>query len=102
MGRHVPQTAYSLRQCHLLISPPNCTQELAAKYKKTVAQVALKWAVQRGTVVIPKSNRPERLEENIKLFDFEIEDADMKRISSLDRKARSNNPAPFWGIDLYA
>ena len=77
-------------------------QELAAKYKKTVAQVALKWAVQRGTVVIPKSNRPERLEENIKLFDFEIEEQDMKRISNLDRKARSNNPAPFWGIDLYA
>lgn len=64
--------------------------------------MALRWGIQRNTVVIPKSNRPERLAENLDLFDFELSDEEIKSITALDKKARSNNPAPFWGIDLYA
>lgn len=77
-------------------------QEVAGKYGKSVAQVILRWGVQRNTVVIPKSNRVERLKENFGIFDFELSAEDMSKITALDRRARSNNPEPFWGLDLFA
>lgn len=57
---------------------------LAAKYRKSVAQVVLRWLIQRGVVVIPKSVRPERMAENIDVFDFTLAPEDMERIASLD------------------
>lgn len=59
--------------------------QLAGKYKKTPAQIMLRWNIQRGIVVIPKSTHLERMEENINVFDFEITEKDMKRISELDK-----------------
>jgi 2,5-diketo-D-gluconate reductase A len=59
---------------------------IAAKYKKSVAQVILRWLTQRGVVVIPKSVRKERIEENFSLFDFELSSADMDAIATLDTK----------------
>ena len=58
--------------------------DLATKYSKTPAQILLRWGVQRGTTVIPKSVKPERMVENIGLFDFEIADEDMKAIAGLN------------------
>ncbi|KAH9610723.1 hypothetical protein KSS87_003674 [Heliosperma pusillum] len=75
---------------------------LAEKYKRTVAQVVLRWGLQRDTVVIPKTSKTERLEENIQVFDFELEKEDVELIKSIDRKYRTNQPAVFWGVDLYA
>ncbi|KAJ3695638.1 hypothetical protein LUZ60_001015 [Juncus effusus] len=75
---------------------------LAEKYNKTVAQLVLKWGIQRNTVVIPKSSKVERLRENFGVFDFTISDDDMDKIKAVDRKYRTNQPAKFWGIDLYA
>uniref|UniRef100_A0A2N9GY88 NADP-dependent oxidoreductase domain-containing protein n=1 Tax=Fagus sylvatica TaxID=28930 RepID=A0A2N9GY88_FAGSY len=75
---------------------------LAAKYKRTVAQILLRWGIQRNTVVIPKTSKLERLEENFQVFDFELTKEDMDLIESLDRKYRTNNPTKFWGIDMYA
>nr|XP_009804626.1 PREDICTED: NADP-dependent D-sorbitol-6-phosphate dehydrogenase-like [Nicotiana sylvestris]XP_016442556.1 PREDICTED: NADP-dependent D-sorbitol-6-phosphate dehydrogenase-like [Nicotiana tabacum] len=75
---------------------------LAEKYKKTVAQVVLRWGIQRNTVVIPKSSKLERLQENFNVLDFELTKEDMDLLKSLDRKYRTNQPAKFWGIDLYA
>lgn len=75
---------------------------LAEKYKKTVAQVILRWGIQRNTVVIPKSSKLERLQENFNVLDFELSKEDMDLIKSLDRNYRTNQPAKFWGIDLYA
>lgn len=77
-------------------------QGLAEKYKKTVAQVILRWGIQRNTVVIPKSSKLERLQENFNILDFELTKEDMDLIKSLDRNYRTNQPAKFWGIDLYA
>ena len=57
---------------------------IAAKYNKSVGQVLLRWNVQRGVVVIPKSTHVERIKENIDIFDFELNEEEMKQISSLD------------------
>jgi 2,5-diketo-D-gluconate reductase A len=54
---------------------------------KSVAQVVLRWLVQRGVVVIPKSVRPERMAENLAVFDFELSDEQMQRIATLDTGA---------------
>ena len=59
---------------------------LAAKYRKSVAQVVLRWLIQRGVVVIPKSVRPERMAENIAVNDFHLAPEDMDLIATLDTR----------------
>ena len=61
--------------------------EIGAAHGKSVGQVVLRWLVQRGVIVIPKSVRPERMRENIDIFDFELSDDEMTRIASLDTGA---------------
>ncbi|XP_067856085.1 aldo-keto reductase family 1 member D1-like isoform X2 [Heptranchias perlo] len=61
---------------------------VAAKYKKTSAQVALRYQVQRNIVVIPKSFTPERIKQNFEIFDFSLTDEEMKMISALNRNER--------------
>lgn len=58
--------------------------KIGEKYGKTAAQVALRWNVQRGVVVIPKSIHKNRMEQNIDIWDFLLSDEDMKEISELD------------------
>ncbi|MGN0819151.1 MAG: aldo/keto reductase [Christensenellaceae bacterium] len=62
---------------------------IAEKHGKTVAQVILRWHLQRGIVVIPKSTRIERMKENFNVFDFELNDNDMAEISKLDKNTSS-------------
>lgn len=57
---------------------------IGEKYGKTPAQVALRWNIQRGVVVIPKSTHKERVEQNFDVFDFELSDEDMNEIGKLD------------------
>lgn len=57
------------------------------KYGKTAAQVMLRWHLQRGIVVIPKSTHIERMEENFDVFDFELTDEDMNAVAALDKKS---------------
>lgn len=59
---------------------------IAGRHHKTVAQVILRWNIQRGIVVIPKSVRKERMLENINIFDFELRAEDMEAIKSLDTR----------------
>jgi 2,5-diketo-D-gluconate reductase A len=59
--------------------------QIAQKVGKTPAQAVLRWHIQRGDIVFPKSVRPSRMNENFKLFDFELEQGDMEAISMLDR-----------------
>lgn len=70
-------------------------RDVAERHGKTPAQVVLRWGVQRGTSVIPKTSRPERLVENLSLFDFELSDEEMRAITGLDRGRRFNDPGVF-------
>jgi|SRR6185312_2255689 len=62
---------------------------IAGKYKKSIAQVILRWLIQRGVVAIPKSVRKERMEENFNVFDFKLSGEDMEAIKTLDTNASS-------------
>lgn len=59
-------------------------EEIGRKYGKSVAQVALRWLVQRGVIVIPKSVHIERMEQNIDILDFTLSEEDMAEIAKLD------------------
>ena len=71
--------------------------EIGAKYGKTVAQTILRWHIQKGVVVIPKSTHKERMAENFNVFDFSLTDEDMAAINALDKAESSffshNDPA---------
>ncbi|HEY6701357.1 MAG TPA: aldo/keto reductase [Pseudolabrys sp.] len=60
-------------------------EKIGKAHGKTAAQVCLRWLVQQGVVVIPRTSRVERLEENFSLFDFELSDAEMREIAGLAR-----------------
>jgi 2,5-diketo-D-gluconate reductase A len=62
---------------------------IAAKHKKSVAQVILRWLIQRGIIALAKSTRKERMIENISVFDFELNAEDMASITTLDTKTSS-------------
>ncbi len=62
--------------------------ELAVKHNKSAAQIVLRWHVQRGEVVIPKSVHQERIAENMAIFDFSLTPAEMQAIAALDRNGR--------------
>ncbi|KAA5545356.1 aldo/keto reductase [Roseiconus nitratireducens] len=70
-------------------------KSIASQHGKTAAQVVLRWGVQRGTSIVPKTSRSERLRENIDLFDFELTDIQMETISDLDQHRRFNDPGDF-------
>ena len=68
---------------HGIFTNPVLT-EIGQKYGKAAAQVVLRWNVQRGVVVIPKSTHKERMEENFNIWDFALSDEDMNAIAALD------------------
>lgn len=59
--------------------------EIAKKHGKTPAQVILRWNVQQGIIVIPKSIHKERMEENLAIWDFNLDQEDMEKIAALDK-----------------
>lgn len=67
----------------------------AARVERTPAQVVLRWGIQRGTAIIPKTSKPERLRENLALFDFELTSEEMAEISALNENRRFNDPGVF-------
>jgi D-xylose reductase len=68
---------------------------IATAHDRSPAQVLLRWGVQRGTSVVPKTSNLERLKENIALFDFELSGDEMNSIAALNRNRRFNDPGDF-------
>src|SRR3989338_6413691 len=79
----------------------SAVKEIARAHDKSPAQILIRWGIQRKTVVIPKSVTPERIKENIDVFDFELSEAEMKIIAGLNRNLRFVNPYPWWKIPYY-
>lgn len=77
-----------------VLAEPTVT-EIAARLNVSAAQVVLKWGLQRGTAVIPKTSKPERLLANMTLEGFELSDDDMAAISALNKNRRFNDPGAF-------
>ena len=69
--------------------------EIANSHDRSPAQILLRWGVQRGTAVIPKTSKVERLAENLSLFDFELSHDEMYTIDALNRDRRYNDPGDF-------
>jgi len=86
-GIHIQAYSPIARMDPKLIEHPVLV-ELAKKYKKTVPQVILKWDIQEGIIVIPKSANKNRIEENIDIFDFELTKNEMLKIESLNEDYR--------------
>ena len=74
-----------------LFQHPTITS-IAKKHNKTPAKVLLRWSTQRGVAVIPKSNRPARLLENLDVTSFDLEESEIQAISCLDKNLRFNDP----------
>ena len=70
-------------------------QCIAVEKEKTTAQILLRWGVQRGTAVIPKTTSLDRMNENLGVFDFELSEADMQTISGFNQNRRFNDPGVF-------
>ena len=70
-------------------------RQIAEAHGRTPAQVVLRWAVQRGTAVVPKTSRIERMRENLAIDDFSLTDDQMAAISALNRNRRFNDPGDF-------
>ena len=69
--------------------------EIAKKHGKSAAQIVLRWGVQRGTAVIPKTTSKERLVENFSILDFSLTQEEMDIITKLDKNRRFNDPGVF-------
>lgn len=70
-------------------------QEIAARHSRTAAQIVLRWGVQRGTSIIPKSSNPAHLAENFAILDFTLSEEEMQQLSALNRNLRFNDPGVF-------
>ncbi len=67
----------------------------AERLEKLPAQIVLRWGIQRGTAIIPKTTRQERMIENADIFNFELSEQEMQQISALNRNQRFNDPGVF-------
>lgn len=76
-------------------------KKIAERHKKSPAQILIRWAIGRNTMAIPKSTTPERIKENIDVFDLELTKADKEAISTLDRKLRYVDPQEWWKIPYF-
>lgn len=87
-------------QCSALFGHEDVVS-IAKKHDRTPAQVLLRWATQRGIAVIPKSNKTERLVQNLTVNDFELTDSELENIAKLDVGLRFNDPWDWDEIPIF-
>ncbi|KAL9643821.1 hypothetical protein ABK040_013235 [Willaertia magna] len=76
----------------------NIVKEIAQKYNKSPAQIIIRWGLQRGYVILPKSTTESRIKENINVYDFNLSDEDVKQITDLGKvRRRAVDPIGAWG-----
>lgn len=80
-------------ECHLYLSQEPVIQKLAAEYGRTPAQIILRWEIQSGIIVIPKSVHRERIIANSRIFDFQLKPEDMAKMDGLNKDERFG-PSP--------
>ncbi len=90
-------TTYDIPRLHEDI----VVQKIAQKHNKSVAQILINWAIERSTIVIPKSITPSRIQENIDVYDFQLDKDDMDQLNSLDKGLRYVDPSNDWGIPYF-
>ncbi|KFI51372.1 aldo/keto reductase [Bifidobacterium callitrichos] len=71
-----------------LLADPRLS-EIGAKYGKSAAQVVIRWHIQRGVIVLPKSTHADRIRQNLDVFDFQLSDADMAAVNAIDTGRRN-------------
>jgi diketogulonate reductase-like aldo/keto reductase len=84
----------------LLLNDP-VVQTIAKKHDKAATQVLLRWGIQRGTVVIPKSTTPDHIRANSQIFDFSLAAEDMLALGALNRGLRFVNPTDWWKMPFF-
>ena len=72
--------------------------KIASSHQRTPAQIVLRWGIQRGTAIVPKTSTPDRLQENFGVFEFELAEDEMAVISALNLNQRYNDPGHFCEI----
>jgi diketogulonate reductase-like aldo/keto reductase len=92
--RRIVLQAYSPVTRTERLADPRLTS-IAAGYRKTPAQVLLRWNLQRGTVPLPKANQRQHLKENLDLFDFELNDGDLDTLNALNEHYSSLGSLPY-------
>jgi alcohol dehydrogenase (NADP+) len=75
--------------------------EIANQYKRTPAQILIRWSLQRGLIVIPKSTNFDRVAENINVFNFKLSGEDMEKINELNKNYRFVDPIEWWGLPYF-
>mmetsp|Transcript_54340 Transcript_54340/g.99906 ORF Transcript_54340/g.99906 Transcript_54340/m.99906 type:complete len:572 (+) Transcript_54340:39-1754(+) len=103
----IQMMGYSVMNAWPFLLPPMedpHIQAIAARYQRTPAQVLHRWALQKGVGILPRSSRPERIQENARILDFELSDLDMRLLSGLVAISESLAGVPFspaWAEDFY-
>merc|ERR550517_1522286 len=101
MAKHVPESVSALGVCNF--SPRQLTElqdytitSIAARHAVTPGQVLLRWGLQQGVALLPKSCRAERQKENLKVWDFSLSAEDLALIDKLDKGEESQNTMAGW------
>lgn len=95
LGRGIPADMTEERKSDVVLTHP-VIEEIAKKHGATTAQVVLKWEIQNGVIVIPRSSNPERLAQNLAALDCHLDEHDMARIAELNKNSRIATGAYFF------
>lgn len=102
-GEGVALTAYSpFGSGRTGVLDDKVVADIATKHHKSNAQVLIRYQIQRGIAVVPKSVNPDRIADNFKVWDFTLSEEDMARLAALDQQLRALQTKFFFKMNIYA